>query len=281
MNFKPDRSHHCREVNRCVQKMDHFCPWVGGIVSETSLKFFLQFVTYAMLFTFHTFISTLYFLVKSRQEQLPLDVHIVVSVALSGLFGLFAFGMSLSTTQLSMAGLTTIENLDKGTKVWFLAINIPKPELGPPNGEPPNFMTITYPRPPEEQAILQQQAGYISPTQSPHDSAQDQPIRTSPLPKKVNSAHYITPRTFAILSTNPGENPFDLGPLENLKQILGYNYLDWLLPLRRSPCTDHTRPSSIYKMNENLIKRIQVDAGLVPAARSPRRHRRKRSHNHT
>lgn len=32
--WKPDRAHHSSELNRCVYKMDHFCPWVGGIVSE-------------------------------------------------------------------------------------------------------------------------------------------------------------------------------------------------------------------------------------------------------
>ncbi len=26
-NWKPERSHHSRDVGRCVRKFDHFCPW--------------------------------------------------------------------------------------------------------------------------------------------------------------------------------------------------------------------------------------------------------------
>lgn len=33
--WKPDRAHHSSELERCVRKMDHLCPWVGGMVSET------------------------------------------------------------------------------------------------------------------------------------------------------------------------------------------------------------------------------------------------------
>ena len=34
LNWKSDRAHHCREVERCVRKMDHFCPWY--VPSHTS-----------------------------------------------------------------------------------------------------------------------------------------------------------------------------------------------------------------------------------------------------
>lgn len=33
--WKPDRAHHSSELDRCVRKMDHLCPWVGGVISET------------------------------------------------------------------------------------------------------------------------------------------------------------------------------------------------------------------------------------------------------
>lgn len=33
-NWKPDRVHHSSEVDRCVYRMDHYCPWVGGMIGE-------------------------------------------------------------------------------------------------------------------------------------------------------------------------------------------------------------------------------------------------------
>lgn len=47
---KYDRVHHCSEVNRCVKKFDHFCPWVGGPLGHSRYKFFFQFVTYVAIY---------------------------------------------------------------------------------------------------------------------------------------------------------------------------------------------------------------------------------------
>lgn len=34
-NWKPERAHHSGEIQRCVRKMDHYCPWAGGMIGET------------------------------------------------------------------------------------------------------------------------------------------------------------------------------------------------------------------------------------------------------
>ena len=61
-NWKPDRTHHCKELGRCVRKMDHYCPWAGGIIAESTHKFFMQFVFYAALYTTFTWIVIAIFL---------------------------------------------------------------------------------------------------------------------------------------------------------------------------------------------------------------------------
>lgn len=37
-NWKPDRAHHCREIGRCVRRMDHFCPWSVHLSSTHTAK---------------------------------------------------------------------------------------------------------------------------------------------------------------------------------------------------------------------------------------------------
>lgn len=285
LTHKPDRTHHCSEVDRCVLKMDHFCPWVGGIVSETSFKYFIQFNVYATFFCVMILTTTSVFIAERRRiDPGFLDVHYFLLLGISALFTLFSLGMAGSSIQLAIINSTTVENLSRRSKIWFLAVLIPRNEDGklpPPPPPPPQsarsgiagprpmprFQTITYPRPPdEEQFLIHQARSQQGRTSNPASTDPSSTTDTQP-PTTPPTLPSPQPRTFAILPTQPGENPFDVGPWENMRQVMGYSLSEWLLPMRQSPCADHSSRVSAFKMNTKLVRRLQQEAGLVNVRR--------------
>eukprot|EP00668_Euglena_longa_P012586 GGOE01015048.1.p2 GENE.GGOE01015048.1~~GGOE01015048.1.p2 ORF type:complete len:776 (-),score=160.89 GGOE01015048.1:107-2434(-) len=44
--FKPDRTHHDSNMDRCILRMDHHCPWINNTVGHRNHKYFLLFVAY-------------------------------------------------------------------------------------------------------------------------------------------------------------------------------------------------------------------------------------------
>lgn len=279
-NWKPDRSHHCSELNRCVLKMDHFCPWVGGVVGETSFKFFVQFTFWATLFCLHTLISLAYFMARRHQDQRTIDVHWAVVVGLAGLFFLFSGGMCLSSTQFAFINSTTIENITRKSRIWYFAIYIPDhmlPTLQQTDTEEVRF--ITYPRPPNEQLQALQQDNADSGL-----SADVGASSHNPAPAEIPND--VPRRTFGIFSTHAGENPWDIGASSNFADIMGHHVWDWLLPIRRSPCTIHTSAEAFYKVG-SVVDRLRQEAGLVTGASVEKRstgsrhkkHRKRRGHS--
>ena len=291
LNFKPDRAHHCREVDRCVKKMDHFCPWVGGIVSETSFKFFLQFLFYAALFCTHVLIVMAYFVAERRRDPDWLDVNWILILGFASLFWLFSFGMFVSSFHLALVNSTTVENLSKGSKIWYLAVYLPRPEETQHHlsrvdeqGRRHDARTITYPRPPEEQQFRHEHA-----RPSPEAQA-ERPVELVNIPPDSPNSNLPAPqRTFVILEMEPGDNPWDLGLMSNLHQIFGYHIIDWILPMRYSPSADHSNKESMFRLGP-VVRRRLVERGLLddesekhkPARnkRCRRRRSRRKSHAH-
>ena len=80
------------------------------------------------------------------------------------------------------------------------------------------------------------------------------------------------PRTFAIIHSKLGESPYDLGRLDNFKSVMGNRWIDWLLPLRPSPCCDHSGESA-FALGP-AVQRMKEEAGLVPPVERRRRRRK-------
>ncbi|EAW12752.1 uncharacterized protein ACLA_011790 [Aspergillus clavatus NRRL 1] len=229
-----------------VEKSTAVCAkWtIFVLVSETSFKFFIQFIVYAMLYCIFVLIVFAIYTAELKRDG-KTNAHWIVGIAFS--------------VQLATYNLTTIENLNRRSAVWSLAIRVPShilSNLSPDSRWAPTFRTITYPLPP--------------PPPPESEVAREFP---------VGEQH-----VFAILQTLPGENPFDLGsPLKNLQQVMGYSFLDWLLPLKHSPCADHSNRESAFALGP-VVSRLKKEAGLEPPAAAEtlagteRRSRHERKH---
>ena len=267
LNWKPDRTHHCSEVNRCVRRMDHFCPWIGGVVSETNMKFFMQMVAYGFLFSAFVFGVFVWLCADYNRRLNALNGNFIAMTTLGGVFCLVSLGMMLNSVHLALKNMTTIESLGGG---YFLAIHISDPAqhgaIANPDGvtQPqPYFRTITYPIPPRKSATSS---------------------RNIPSPDPEATISSTTLRTFAIVPTKPGDNPWNIGPLNNLKSILGERYIDWILPIHNSPCCSHDNPESDYPLGL-VMERLKREYGLdswrsLSGDRRRKKGRRRYSHSH-
>jgi palmitoyltransferase len=134
--------------------------------------------------------------------------------------------MTGSSLQFAFLNTTTIENLTRRSKVWQLAFYMARPPIGQSRI---GFPSVTYPL-----------------------------IDDASIPQALNSK-----RTFAILHSKPGEQIWDLGPFANFQSVMGVHWYEWFIPLRYSPCCDHSRGESQFQMG-HVVERMREEAGLVP-----------------
>ncbi|KAJ1844775.1 Palmitoyltransferase [Coemansia sp. RSA 2703] len=122
--FKPPRTHHCVECERCVLKMDHHCPWTNNCVGYYNQAHFLRFiytvdVTCAFAILLHSL--RLWELVKDslngtytvRQPTQTEVAFLIINTTLAGLVLLFVGILSGYHLYLVGSNTTTIESREK------------------------------------------------------------------------------------------------------------------------------------------------------------------------
>ncbi|KAF2743268.1 zf-DHHC-domain-containing protein [Sporormia fimetaria CBS 119925] len=237
-NWKPDRTHHSSQLGRCVKRMDHYCPYAGGIVSETSHKFFVQFLFYGFLYTGFVLIVMSVFLAERSKNSLSKPATWIVLLGLSALFFLFTFGMFCTTFYNLAINYTTIEIVQKGN-VYNIAM------LG--KSSCPSSSSASAPT---EQ---QQQTGILA------------EIQRTPS------------RSYIVVQTQPGENPWDRGAVQNIRDIMGDNILSWFLPLRMSPCITGRDQRGEFGWGPAVTKLMDQYGAGAAYGRPPKTRRRRSS----
>ncbi|KAI2617121.1 zf-DHHC-domain-containing protein [Hypoxylon sp. NC1633] len=236
-NWKADRVHHSSEINRCVYRMDHFCPWVGGMIGENSFKFFVQFTTYTACYCGVVLGATASSIHKQLSEGFPLDPHFIPAIVLAAFFGLFTFLMTVTSMRYIFLNMTNVDMLGSQSKVYQLAVRVPR-GTGPTD----KFTVVTYPLPRPVEVTNGQSKEFAGSGMADSSGSGARSNDTLPTPARDE----LATRTFAILKTEPGENPWDLGIWRNWQTVMGTNALDWILPFRRSPCVRHEGHDSFY-----------------------------------
>ncbi|KAF1960907.1 zf-DHHC-domain-containing protein [Byssothecium circinans] len=216
-NYKPDRAHHCRELNRCVRRMDHYCPWAGGIISETSHKFFIQLIFYGMLWTIFVLVPTAYFLAERLRLVGDKPPTWIALVALSAIFVVFTGTMFFMSTWNASINYSTVETVQRGG-VHNIA------------------MLVTRGHAPERRSsrISRRREGEGEGPNVLREVTRDG-------------------REYVVFQTQPFDHPWDLGNKENMRSIMGENVLQWFIPLKMSPCTRHDDPRGEFPWSTAIL----------------------------
>ncbi|RGP80935.1 palmitoyltransferase pfa5 [Fusarium longipes] len=228
-SWKPDRAHHSSEYGRCVYKMDHVCPWMGGIISETSANAYV---------------------VKLRLGAgQDVDARVIVGQIFGSLFGLFSIAMTSTALRFVFQNITNVD-LFRKNQTFRLAVRVP---TGTRSTD--KFSTITYP--------LSFPGDDSRAPGTAHSNGVDQSDGAGSIAtNRMAARDQRAKRTFAILKTESGENPWHIGYRKNFKSVMGESVLEWLLPLRHSPCTRHDSMVSDYEFGP-LVDELKRRYGLA------------------
>jgi len=139
---RPPRAHHCKVYGRCIDRMDHWCPWVATTVARKNHKFFILFTGYASsALLIASFLQALsyYFIDPYRKISYEQDLAIKIGIWVKLVVGSAIGYLFVYQAGNSINNVTTVEDhveqmayrnpFDKGNFIDNLAEIFGKPGI--------------------------------------------------------------------------------------------------------------------------------------------------------
>ncbi|KAG0149103.1 hypothetical protein CROQUDRAFT_669388 [Cronartium quercuum f. sp. fusiforme G11] len=261
--LKADRAHHCSSCKKCVLRMDHHCPWLGGrCVGLHNQKYFVLF----LIWTSITSIICAFGAVNGLSEFVTINANLsddgfrlaplnwAFLLLVGALFGMVLTGFGSYHLYLVSVNRTTIENMERSLRV--------RPTVS-------SESSTSY-------ALLRSNSRPVNPNTNLSRSAEtvqsttQETLPSYDLPVYKSDDRLTRSERKKLESGSTKLNVYDLGSrLHNFKEVFGHHnqWWEWPLPLPPKGISNGYE----YRVNtEHLaqLRELTAEVRLLPSNRT-------------
>ena len=88
--FRPARSRHCQNCDRCIEKYDHHCPWVNNCIGARNLGVFFAFLNSIWVSIAFSFVVSIIVVISDHKDNGLYTIPQVTDRVIAGLLGLLS-----------------------------------------------------------------------------------------------------------------------------------------------------------------------------------------------